>query len=174
MDLGLNTLTDDQLLDLLEQACGELANRDRLVREWAQGVISDEAEKLQARREAALEAREELREQYIQLARREAIEYVRELWKTGRLQLFDSPDQEAKVVAGGVMAARKVIVSEIEKELKDGKRSLAIAVQGPKTDGLVYVAITFGEKRVACKRALTDKEAQEIGLALRAALGIPF
>ena len=43
MSLGLDGLTDDQLVELLNEACLELAVRDPLVRKLAQGCIRDVA-----------------------------------------------------------------------------------------------------------------------------------
>ena len=41
MDLGLDTLSDDQLVELINEACIELAVRDPIVRKLAQGCITN-------------------------------------------------------------------------------------------------------------------------------------
>jgi hypothetical protein len=41
MSIGLDELTDDQLMELLHEACIELAVRDPIVRKLAQGCIGD-------------------------------------------------------------------------------------------------------------------------------------
>lgn len=63
MDLDLTGLTDDQLVELIRQACRETASRTPVVRLAAEAAIIDESERLTIQREAAAREAAKLRAQ---------------------------------------------------------------------------------------------------------------
>lgn len=71
MDLGLSSLTDDQLVELLQEACCELAKRAWFVREAAQKVIVTNAEKMQNMRHYYEMAIKKERTKYFEALREE-------------------------------------------------------------------------------------------------------
>lgn len=66
MSLGLDELTDDQLMELLNEACIELAVRDPIVRKLAQGCIRDTAALLPEIRKRIKETIEEINEEELE------------------------------------------------------------------------------------------------------------
>ena len=118
MDLGLSNLTDDQLVDLLQEACAELAQRDPIVRKEAQARISEEGRKIKLLREAKAELlqNEKARGQMLEQAVREAVlscrsrqieeirievfKVLREEMKDGIWRPLNSTDEAQAVVDG--------------------------------------------------------------------------
>lgn len=111
MSLGVNTLTDDQLLELLQEACQELAQRDPMVRNLAQGSIVTEAEKLAAGKEAIQEAYQSLLRDYRQGLKEEALAELRTGLKLGTMQLL-TPQQESDAIAESSIEARIELIDE--------------------------------------------------------------
>jgi len=66
MSLGLDELTDDQLMELLNEACIELAVRDPIVRKLAQGCIRDMGALLPEIRRRIKETVEEINEEELE------------------------------------------------------------------------------------------------------------
>ena len=118
MDLGISNLTDDQLVDLLQEACAELAQRDPIVRKEAQARISEEGRKIKLLREAKAELlqNEKARGQMLEQAVREAVlscrsrqieeirievfKVLREEMKDGIWRPLNSTDEAQAVVDG--------------------------------------------------------------------------
>lgn len=112
MDLGLHDLTDDQLLELVQETCIELGRRDPYIRNMAQGTITTEAEKLAIRRAAIKEAVAEAMGQYIDAIRRETALQVSKEVSNGTIRLL-TPDQEGKVVADATLEAKIKLINEV-------------------------------------------------------------
>lgn len=98
MDLGLEELTDDQLLDLLQQACLELARRDGYVRQLAQRTIVTAAEKMKALREVAEPLVLQIKREYIAQLKQEVESEMREALQSGVIRL-NMAEETAAVVA---------------------------------------------------------------------------
>jgi hypothetical protein len=117
MDLGLKNLTDDQLLELLQEACHELGFRDAGVRRLAQDCIFEEAERLKLAKVAAKRSIEQARERYkegliVELAK-DATETLEEMLETGEVQLF-TPGEESELVVHAVHVLNSVkMVAEV-------------------------------------------------------------
>ena len=103
MDLGLSELTDDQLLDLLDQACAELAQRDGYVRQLAQQTIVRGAQKRDAIAEALEPVVRRVKQNYIDQLKRDAAEELeaamREGLQSGSIRLDISEETAAVIEA---------------------------------------------------------------------------
>lgn len=119
MDLGLRDLTDDQLLELVEQTCQELAARDPYVRQMAQGTITTEAERLAAKRKAVKEAITDAMAIYIQGIRTETAAEVRAGVKNGTIRLL-TPAQEARVAVDSTFEAKIKLIDETVAAIQGG------------------------------------------------------
>lgn len=97
-DLGLNTLNDDQLLDLLTEACAELGQRDPVVRNLAQKQIYAEAERVKAYKDAVGDAVKKARADYEASIRKESRDWVDNLVKTGKWKPVDNCEELAMVL----------------------------------------------------------------------------
>lgn len=130
MDLGISLLTDDQLVELLQEACAVLAQRDPIVREAAQKTIDKEAEKLKKKREAALQtirtldnqiadlkraievAVREVEKDYIAQLRQEVFEMVQAEVNSGQLKLV-TPKREAEWVVEATQLAQEALRNHV-------------------------------------------------------------
>jgi len=120
MDLGISLLTDDQLLELLQEACVELGNRDPVVRKIAQSVISTEAERTKLRREAVHGAVKEVRKRYVRQLKQEIQEQLEiEVRKGARVLTVI---EEADIVAEFTAKWKEQKKAERIKQLQDEKR----------------------------------------------------
>ena len=103
LDLGLAELTDDQLLDLLEQSCLELAKRDGYVRQLAQSTIVRSAHRMLALREAVQPIAERVRRDYLDDLKRQVTDGLeadmREALRSGDMRLNLSEETAAVVEA---------------------------------------------------------------------------
>jgi hypothetical protein len=113
MDLGLKELDDDQLLELLGQCCGELVERDPVVRNVAQATIVDESEKLRLMKESAEEAVQACRADYIAALKTEVLAHVREAVKSGELRLVPAAEEAREVAIADLEARVKLCDEEI-------------------------------------------------------------
>ncbi len=115
MDLGIDLLTDDQLVELLIEACNALADRDPVVRKAAQGEIDKRGREAKMTRELAWEqihdqeaemammelavrrAVDEAKRQYIEEIQKEVMAVVLAEMSTGSYRPL-TPEEEAEVV----------------------------------------------------------------------------
>lgn len=122
MSLGLETLNDDQLIELLQEACGELIKRDPVVRKVAQEVVVTEAQRLELVRRELIAAGQTLIDKYVAEIGHESVKYVAGLIKSGEwkpvddmteLELIAQTTQEEKrrVTAEAVAAKMTAIAS---------------------------------------------------------------
>ena len=114
MNLGLEGLTDDQLVSLLQEVLQECASRDPIIRKIGQGKIDDEAEMLKLKREAMKHAYDLARRDYLKGLGKELKAAFKKDALNGKIQLVTAAE-EAEVVNA---AARKA-VSEAKQELKE-------------------------------------------------------
>jgi hypothetical protein len=147
MDLGLSELDDDQLLELLNQACGELAARQPYVREMAQKTIFDHAEKLEVAKEAMAAAVERVRQEYITQLTLEVAAEVRKQHKSGELRLI-SPEHETALAIRAEMVERERLIEEalaaLEREGTDEGIDLRMVVG----QGIVAIDLPCNHDRI--------------------------
>jgi hypothetical protein len=119
-DLGLNRLTDDQLLELLQQLCQELGNRDPFLVSLAQAQIFSAAELLELRRKAMAVAVREAGIEYAQAIQGEADAWLREELRKGTVRLLP-PGVEARLAAQSGLEAKMRAIDEIAQAILCGK-----------------------------------------------------
>lgn len=124
-DLGLSALTDDQLLNLLEEACNELAGRAGFVRELAQETITNSAKKMEAAKEAMEEAVEEAMSDYRRLMKQEAKEELTAGIAAGTIRLL--PAVETKALVEASIEARIAAIDEEIRKLEEGSQARSYA-----------------------------------------------
>lgn len=98
MDLGLGGLSDEQIVELLDQVLRELAKRDHCVRTAAQAVIFTRAEALKQMRQAVDLAVRKVRAKHLEDLRAAVLELCLKDWEAGLLRVR-SPEEEAKLIA---------------------------------------------------------------------------
>ena len=115
-DLGLSALSDDQLLELLQEACGELGQRDPVVRNLAQKTIYSEAERLAVYKRSIETAVKVAKADYEQSVRRDVEQAITEDVRMGRWKPLDSSEEAALVVQED-RRMKQVLVAEAQKAL---------------------------------------------------------
>jgi len=139
MSLGVELLTDDQIVELLIEVCNELAVRDPVVRKAAQAEISKAAEEVKTKRIAAkriLQSRaqqeqtllntiesvvRQARQEYAAQLKREVVEAVQEEIKSGAFRLM-TPQQEADAIKDATMQANDAALRGIDPRTYDADR----------------------------------------------------
>ncbi len=139
MALGVDLLTDDQLVELLIEVCNELAVRDPVVRKAAQNEISQAAKQVKARRidaERTLAKREtqELdlartidqmvrlcREDYLAQLRKEVMAAVQAEIKAGTFQLI-TPAEEARAIKDATLQANQAALKGVDPAVFNADR----------------------------------------------------
>ena len=115
MAFGIDGLSDDQLLELLQEACVELGRRDPVVRNLAQSGIATAKEDMVARRAALEQAIEKEQRKYLKLVAKEAEDEVQKAAKAGTLRLV-TPIEEADEIAEATISARLALVEKIIRQ----------------------------------------------------------
>lgn len=163
-DLGLHALTDDQLLNLCQEVCGELASRDPFVRGLAQQQIFTEAEKVKALKEGAAKAVETLKREYCKSVSADIANAVRSSHKAGRLRLLNA-EQEADAVADAEIQTRIALIDEAIVNLKEGKvERFAFEITSS------YIAFSDGGENFQLPRKMSTETVTALGRELRAIL----
>lgn len=116
-DLGLNTLTDDQLLDLLQEACAELGQRDPVVRTLAQKSIYAEADRIRVFKDSIEGAVEKARREYEASIRKESEDLVRNAVATGQWSPMTSTE-EGRMAVDTEREIKQRMVLEADKALQ--------------------------------------------------------
>lgn len=119
MSLGLDQLTPDQFLELLQEVVAELANRDPFLRSLAQQSILSEAQKLEATRAAGNEALAELAQATAAALLDTAKEEATKAILSGELRLLP-PSIEARIVAEGTLEARIALIDRVMEAITMG------------------------------------------------------
>lgn len=115
-DLGLSSLNDDQLLELLIEACQELGQRDPIVRNLAQKQIYAEAERIKTYKAAIQDAVREARKNYEDSIRKESREWVDNLVKTGQWKPVNN-DDELKIILDEDRRRREEVITQTRAAL---------------------------------------------------------
>lgn len=124
MDLGLQQLTDDQLVDLLQQACAELGTREHYVRTAAQKVIKDEADKMKMFRYGLEQAVTAVRKKYETELFQEIYAWVEDGVKAGTMRVM-TPTEEAAAIAKAQQEAQEAVARGIGAQVyADSKRQI--------------------------------------------------
>jgi len=130
MDLGISTFTDDQLVELLQEACNELAQRDPIVRKAAQQQIDQEALKLKMLREESYQLRlsreqmeENLRFCIVDAIRRAKKDYMEQLQREVYAKLQEELKAGTYRPLNGTEEAQAVVdaVKEFEHQQKQAQ-----------------------------------------------------
>lgn len=132
-NLGINALSDDQLLELLHEATQELAVRDPIVRSAAQQTIFDEAEKLKLVRDAAREACVKVRAKYERDIKADAVAEVQAAFDAGEINLPGA--EETRLALDSGEQAREVVVQNLVERVR-----LALKASVPDEKALVKMA----------------------------------
>ncbi len=150
MNLGLDKLTDDQLLDLLKEACGELSQRDGYVRTIAQATIVTEADKLNTAKAAAKKAIESEKRKYLGLLTSEIEAAVREEVKSGSLILVPS-GEEADFIVSAERSARTKLLKELNASSKQPQKGFTLTVT---VDQIIFSSAGRGMRAEVDSRTL--------------------
>jgi hypothetical protein len=148
MALGCSSLTDDQLVELLLEACNELVTRDGYVVSAAQREIDLIAEKQKAARLSTAQKLKALEEAYTDAVvivktefqrqlTKEVLELVRRDVQSGKLRMA-TPAEEGNLVRDAELAAKQRILQEIREKLIQEKYTLSIQICGSQ------VTVCFG------------------------------
>jgi hypothetical protein len=92
-DLGLAQLSDDQIMELLIELCGELSNRDPIVRNMAQKEIYTEAKQLKDKRQAMKDAIQGMRKNYVKLLKEEIGQAINEQIRRGEIRVLTDEEE---------------------------------------------------------------------------------
>lgn len=98
-DLGLHELSDDQLLDLLEESCAELAQRDGYVKRLAQRRIASQAEQLKVLRDVVERWADQAKADYLRKLKETCEKELRAGIDSGEIRLNLKEETEAIVRA---------------------------------------------------------------------------
>lgn len=120
LDLGLETLSADQLLELLIETSTEVARRDPYLLNMAQATITTMAQRLAMERECMREAAAAVLGACIELIRQESLAKVRELVANGSMRLLTAA-QEARIVVETTLEAKIKMVDEVVAAIYVGK-----------------------------------------------------
>ena len=151
MDYGISALTDDQLIELLAQACGELGTREFHVRRLAQQTIIDGAEKLRVAEAAAVCAIERAINSYVLQINAEVAKEVGDAIKTGAIRLV-SPAQEADIVAVATLRAKIGAAKELIAKMEKGDERFFVEVEpgDHRREGMATVCCGSVSVKVPC------------------------
>ncbi len=159
-NLGLDQLTDDQLLELVVETCQELVERDPCVRNLAQATITTEAEQLAVKRAAVKKAVAAVTGEYMKQIQEETLAEVREGVRKGTIRLLTSA-QEARVAVDATYEAKIKVIDETVAAIQQGKHR---AVEPMRPDYDPGATLASGEHMKASEKAqLQMQMAQGIG-----------
>ena len=167
MNLGLSELTDDQLVELLQEACNELAQRDPIVRKAAQETIDKEAIKLKVLREEAsvlrltresmeedlrywiTQAIERTKKQYQDQLEKDVAEFVKEEIKAGRYRVMDSKEEAQRIANAANVVPVRIHVSPgySPQGVADALESL-YNVATPERDGMATLKCMMNGEQI--------------------------
>lgn len=115
MNLGLNQLSDDQVLELLQEILAEFGSRAHYVRHLAEELVLTEAEKAKAARDACERARAKALADFRERIYRDILPEVEAAMTEGRWAPMDADEESAYIPE-----ATRRAVAEIEARLNAG------------------------------------------------------
>lgn len=155
MPLGCDKLTDDQLVELLQEACSELACRSDLVRNHAQRVIKGGAWEMEQKLKALEEEVSKARHAYISQIKQETKDDVKRMLTTGEIRLM-KPVEEADLAHRTERQALTDLLAEITASQATGD-NFHIWIRGP------LISASFGPKTVDLRHNLTKTQISLMG-----------
>lgn len=120
MSLGLDTLSDDQLLNLWRELYSEMGCRLYGTTEMAYQIVLEEKEKAKARLAALQEAVEKCRVEYDVQLRKEVLEDVRAGVRDGSIKLVDAK-MEGDMVARAALEAKITLIGDVIEKVMAGR-----------------------------------------------------
>ena len=163
MNLGLDQLTDGQLLELLQQGWAEVATRSAIVQNLAVEDNRSMAEKMdefKAIYEASTEEhRRNLRGQLKAAIRDEVVSQA----ASGELRLLPV-EEEARLIASADMSTRLELIEKLQEELRKGNVALSLTVSGP------VVTVKHGGAMNEYRHSLSARQIEAIAGSLRVLL----
>lgn len=155
MPLGCDKLTDDQLVELLQEACSELACRSDLVRNHAQRVIKGGAWEMEQKLKALEQEVTAARRSYVDQIKQETKEDVRRMLTTGEIRVV-KPAEECDMAVQAHKDALVEILAEIEAGQRTGQ-NFHMWIRGP------LISATFGSKTIDVRHSLTKAQIALMG-----------
>ena len=166
MDLGLKNLTDDQAVELLQEVLQDLAQRDPVVRNIAQSAIFTESEKLDLLKNAAEDARNALKQSYVNDIERQVFDEIKRGVAAGEISLVSSRE-EAELVKNASIDARIKLIDEAITELRKGQAIFWFEVR----ERQITVSLgPDGSKRLQINHRLDTSQISKLAHVLRAVL----
>lgn len=162
MSLGTNQLSDDQLLELLKEACNELAVRAGPVREAAQKVIVTGAESIKIHEKVFTEAAVTVRREYEKQLYNETYEHVKLLVQNGSAMLADSAE-EARLA----IEAEKKAFAELTKQQVGHNAKFELRIRGSEV-----TITTQGNATLTVRHTLNEKEVRDLSQLVARIIGI--
>ncbi len=165
MSLGCNELTDDQLLDLLQEILAELTTRHHDVRTFAQRAIVTGAEKLAFQREALEKAIEVAKQDYVASLNKEVKENVKQLVASGEIKLMTS-EQEAAHISLTDSQVKLEILKEIQQLNQSSGNLFSVSIRG------TLITVVTGSGKLETNHILTSGEIKGFSESVARAMGI--
>ena len=162
--LGVGALTDDQLIELLELACEQLALRNHYVQELAQAVIISNAEQMKLAAQALREEAELRRTQYVGEIRRAVSTEIRDAVRSGTLRVCDVRE-EADIAAEAELQTKLELLREVNEHLTSGQANFFMTISGG------YLTISFGPRRVTTRCVLSPENVERLSSEIAGLLG---
>lgn len=168
-NLGLDQLTDDQLLDLLTEACAELGQRDPLIRNLAQKAIYAEAERVKVFKTSIEAAVAAAKADYEKAVRKEARKLVDDSVKRGKWSPMGANEEVCLAVAAEV-ERRKELISEAEKALGSTEQKLWLSISATSINAsYMYQGLT---RRTTNSNRLNPEKVETLLRALKMTLEV--
>lgn len=149
----MSELTDDTLLDLLAQACDELATRAPEVRRLAQQTVIDGAAKIEIQKQAIETELQKAKEDYLYTLRSEVREDIAKAVNAGEIRVL-SPEEEANQV--------KLVTEEFkERMLQEARQRVNAKAFYFELRGNI-LTLPFGPQRVSVRVPGTPESIEKI------------
>lgn len=166
MSLGTNQLSDDQLLELLQEACNELAVRAGPVREAAQEVIVTGAESIKIHEKVFTEAAVTARREYEKQLYAETYEHVQLLVKNGSAMLSDS-GEEARLAIEAEKKAFAELTKQQAAQAVGHNAKFDLRIRGPE-----IMITTQGNATLTVRHTLNEQEVRDLSALVARIIGI--
>jgi hypothetical protein len=155
MDYGLSQLTNDQYLDLLEAVLENGLTRSHLVRELAQGLISDSGQKQQAIIAALEQESKRAVEKYQNEIRQQVRQEVEAGVASGEIRLMD-PVAEARLVADTTLEATLALIDGALRDFDKRPERFFFEIDDD------YFAVQYGGQVVERRHRLRPDQRQTL------------
>jgi hypothetical protein len=161
VDLGLNALTDDQLLSLLQEVLGEFIQRDEYLRSLAQNVIDGVARDAKVAEEILAESLDQALDEYRTKLKTEVMEHLRAGLQDGSVRLLTA-QQEADLLFESSLENKIKLIDEAVAALRSGmiERFGLLATESAFT-------VSFAGRRFSVTHRLTEHQLLAAGDYLR-------